>query len=144
VGSSAGAITGSPAIFNVAPRLSIQPTGHNLALSWPGPFILQSAPAPGGPYADIPAAISPFSQSTTAAPQKFFRLRPPPFVLTPSYSAGAATLQITGPPGNNFIIQASTNLLNWISLQTNTAPCTFVDTAAWQFPARMYRVVPAP
>ncbi|HZM02770.1 MAG TPA: hypothetical protein VFC44_07075 [Candidatus Saccharimonadales bacterium] len=41
----------------------------------------------------------------------------------------------------NYIIETSTNLVNWRSLQTNFAPFTFVDTNAASSPFRFYRTV---
>jgi hypothetical protein len=37
------------------------------------------------------------------------------------------------------IIQASTNMVNWVTVCTNTAPCTFTDAACMKFPQRFYR-----
>lgn len=51
-------------------------------------------------------------------------------------------LQLSGPMGSNFVIEASTDLNNWLPISTNrtgsgTVSCT--DTAATNFPARFYR-----
>jgi hypothetical protein len=49
---------------------------------------------------------------------------------------------VTGTAGSNYVVQVSTNLsatTNWISLFTNTAPFTFVDSNADGFPRRFYR-----
>lgn len=49
-------------------------------------------------------------------------------------------------PTNATIIQASTNLINWVAVYTNTPPFTFTDCMS-QFPRRFYRaaiVVPQP
>ena len=43
---------------------------------------------------------------------------------------GQFHLQVTGVPGYKYAILASTNLINWSALQTNTAPFTFMDTNA--------------
>lgn len=49
--------------------------------------------------------------------------------------------QLTGRAGSNYIIQASSNLLgnNWISILTNPAPFTFVETNFIGYPMRFYR-----
>ncbi len=46
----------------------------------------------------------------------------------------------------NYIIQASTNLSvsNWVSLKTNTAPFTFTNTAATNYPQRFFRAIYKP
>jgi hypothetical protein len=46
-----------------------------------------------------------------------------------------------GVPGCNFILQASTNLINWVNLATNPSPFAVVDTDAGQYPRRFYRAV---
>jgi Fibronectin type III domain len=43
-----------------------------------------------------------------------------------------------------YVVQASTNLVDWVPMQTNTAPFTFVDTNASQFSQRFYRAVNLP
>jgi hypothetical protein len=143
--SNAGGTTVSPAaVVNVASVLTISRGSNGLTLTWPSPFILQSAPNPLGPYTDVAGATSPYTPNTRTVAQSYFRLRSVPFAPALSYPHGAQpTLSITGIPGFNFVIQASTNLTDWVNLQTNTAPCTFVDSNAWQYPMRLYRVVPA-
>jgi hypothetical protein len=69
---------------------------------------------------------------------------PPPVTLTPvSHAGGNFTLQINGPVGPAYVIQASSNLLTWIPLVTNTpstVPFNFTDTNAGGFTRRFYRV----
>jgi hypothetical protein len=145
VSNAAGTLTSMPATLNVLPNLIIQPVTNGLILSWSGPFILQSALVVTGPYQDVPGATSPYFQSTIGQPQMFFRLRSSDFSLAISRSSGSGTvLTMTGPPGANFILQASDDLLNWANVLTNTAPCTWADPAAPQHPNRMYRLRLAP
>src|SRR5207249_11226213 len=56
---------------------------------------------------------------TSGIPRQFFRLRSPTIVFTTNYSGGQFTLSGPGVPGCNFIFQASTNLTDWVNLQTN-------------------------
>ncbi len=52
-------------------------------------------------------------------------------------------LGFTGVTGSNYVLQASTNLINWMPLSTNTAPANgfnLVDPQATNFPYRFYRV----
>ncbi len=53
---------------------------------------------------------------------------------------------LTGTPGSNYVVQASTNLAsgNWVSLQTNAAPFLFIETNVTLFPQRFYRGMVAP
>jgi hypothetical protein len=59
-------------------------------------------------------------------------------------SPGAFSFTVNGITGYKYIIQASTDMVNWVSLQTNIAPFTFVDTKANQYPHRFYRSVYMP
>jgi hypothetical protein len=54
---------------------------------------------------------------------------------------GQFALTVAGAAGHQYVVEASTDLVNWVPVQTNTAPFTFVDTAAGQFNQRFYRSV---
>jgi hypothetical protein len=54
------------------------------------------------------------------------------------------TLTVSGVAGHFYVVQASSNLMDWVSLQTNTAPFTFVDTNAGRFNRRFYHAVYLP
>ncbi|HTQ41098.1 MAG TPA: immunoglobulin domain-containing protein [Pirellulales bacterium] len=57
-------------------------------------------------------------------------------------TASGFKLLLSGPPGSNYIIQASTDLKNWTSISTNAAPTgsvSYTDTAAINLPFRYYR-----
>ncbi len=56
-------------------------------------------------------------------------------------SGGGFQLTITNSPGQSVIIQASTNLLSWVSILTNTEPFTFTNFDSTNFPQRFYRAV---
>jgi hypothetical protein len=60
--------------------------------------------------------------------------------------ANGFQLRTVAVPGTTVVIQASTNLADWISLSTNVAPnglITFQDTAATNFNCRFYRALQA-
>jgi hypothetical protein len=61
-----------------------------------------------------------------------------------AHADGQYALIVAGVPGYKYVVQASTNMVNWVPVQTNTAPLTFVDTDASQFGQRFYRSVYAP
>ncbi|MGH7950847.1 MAG: immunoglobulin domain-containing protein [Limisphaerales bacterium] len=51
-------------------------------------------------------------------------------------------IQLSGPSGSNYVVQASTDLKNWTSLATNSAPTgsiSYTDTSATNRPFRFYR-----
>ena len=54
---------------------------------------------------------------------------------------GQFTFAVSGVPGYQYIVQASSDYVNWTPVQTNTAPFTFTDTNASQFNQRFYRTV---
>jgi hypothetical protein len=47
-------------------------------------------------------------------------------------------------PYYSTIIQASTNLMNWVSVYTNTPPFTFTNSMVTTLPSRFYRAVLGP
>jgi hypothetical protein len=58
------------------------------------------------------------------------------------YSPGQFSFAVNGVNGSEYVVEASTNLINWVPLQTNAAPFTFVDTNAPQFGQRFYLALP--
>jgi hypothetical protein len=63
-------------------------------------------------------------------------------VLTsPTKSGGSFSFQVNGVAGDQYVVQASTDLVHWTNLATNTAPFVYEDTNAWQFPKRFYRTM---
>jgi hypothetical protein len=77
------------------------------------------------------------------APNVIFTLPPTAGVLTSAFAnaSGQFSFTVSGTAGYPYAVEASTNLVNWIILGTNTAPFNFVDTNASQFPRRFYRAV---
>ena len=64
----------------------------------------------------------------------------PAALASAARSGGRFSFTVTGDAGQPYVVQASTNLLDWVSLQTNTAPFLFMDTNAAGFDQRFYRV----
>jgi hypothetical protein len=61
-----------------------------------------------------------------------------------THASGQYALAVAGVPGYKYVVQGSTNLVNWVPMQTNTVPFTFVDTNAGKFRQRFYRSIYAP
>jgi len=61
-----------------------------------------------------------------------------------THAEGQYALIVAGVPGYKYVVQASADMINWVPVQTNTAPFTFVDTNASKFGQRFYRSVYAP
>jgi hypothetical protein len=73
---------------------------------------------------------------------------PPVFQVSPTpFANGAFNLQVSSVAGRSYLLQGSTDLVNWVPLATNVAPSNitiFMDTTATNFPTRFYRAVELP
>lgn len=68
-----------------------------------------------------------------------------PIVLeNPSISGGNFGFTIASTAGDSFAVEVSVDMINWVRIQTNTAPFTFVDSSSSQFSYRFYRTVKLP
>lgn len=63
----------------------------------------------------------------------------PATLAAAAVTGGQFSVSITGTTGSQYVIQASTNLVDWVNVQTNLAPFTFVDPAAAGNPQCFYR-----
>jgi len=61
-----------------------------------------------------------------------------PTLTSTSHVNGQFAINVSGVT-NECVVQASANLVDWVSVQTNTSPFTFVDPNASQFSQRFYR-----
>ena len=59
-------------------------------------------------------------------------------------SNGAFTFNVVGVTGYKYAVQATSDLVNWTSVETNTAPFTFADPNAGNVSQRFYRTVYLP
>ncbi|HXC35327.1 MAG TPA: fibronectin type III domain-containing protein [Candidatus Acidoferrales bacterium] len=79
---------------------------------------------------------------------------PSPVISTASVTQAAGVLSalvglptgqfgfmLSGSSNAKYIVQASTDLVHWVALQTNTAPFQFVDSNTAGFNRRFYRTV---
>ena len=67
----------------------------------------------------------------------------PTFNSVPTFDGTGLRLTLFSQPGIAYILQASTNLVDWVSLSTNTptgVTITLQDSNAAVFPYRFYRV----
>ena len=68
--------------------------------------------------------------------------------LSGSYVGGTFHLTVDGQLGQEYIVQASTNLINWVSVYTNpppyNSPFTYTNSSTASYPALFYRVVTGP
>jgi pectate lyase len=70
----------------------------------------------------------------------------PPQVSALALDSGTFSLTVSGGSGGDFIVQASTNLVDWIDLYTNfsTTPFNWTDSNAASFGLRFYRIQAGP
>jgi hypothetical protein len=138
--SPSGSTTGQVAAVGFIPVLTAVPGAGSVVLTWSGTFTLQSATNVRGPYSDWTSAASPFTNVLAEAqPQRFFRLRVSDPSLSGTMQSNAFEVSITGSPGRLYLVQASTNLVDWIPLETDASPFTLQDSNATGLPQRFYR-----
>jgi uncharacterized repeat protein (TIGR01451 family) len=66
----------------------------------------------------------------------------PPVISSPVFAGpNSFQLTVTGNPGYPTVVQASTNLVNWVSLYTNTPTFIFTNLITTNYPVRFYRAV---
>ncbi len=71
----------------------------------------------------------------------------PPTIQPASFTNGQFSFNITGASGPDYLVQASTNLINWITIATNNAPTPpflWSDPDTNLFTRRFYRILLAP
>jgi hypothetical protein len=65
-------------------------------------------------------------------------------VLSSTLTTAGFKLHMSGPPGSNYVIYASSNLVNWTAIATNSSPtgiADFTDGEATNLAFRYYRAV---
>jgi hypothetical protein len=92
------------------------------------------------------ALITNIYGSVTSAPASLivYSNATPTLTIDSAATNGQFQFDILGITGLNYSVEASSNLIDWVPLQTNVSPFTFVDTNAVAFPQRFYRSVFVP
>ncbi|HEV2318500.1 MAG TPA: DUF11 domain-containing protein, partial [Verrucomicrobiae bacterium] len=136
---SLGSVTndGQTVTWNVANSLA-DTVGAQLTLTLQAPNALEQAEnsaivTPGTPDPN-PADSSAYVIVNVLAPT-------PPILSSGGTGTGGVFHLTVSNSQLPVIIQASTNLVNWVNVATNSAPFTFTDTNAPGFHARFYRAV---
>jgi hypothetical protein len=89
--------------------------------------------------------ISNAAGTTNSNPAELTVVSTPAAALTSAVkSNGQFTFNVVGITGYKYAVQASTDLVNWVSVQTNTAPFNFADGNAGQTSRRYFRTVYLP
>ncbi len=92
-------------------------------------------------------AFAPGFINSVAASGVFTILSGPSFTGTSYLSNGVFTAELFGSTNNTYVLQGSTNFLNWVSVSTNTPasnPFIMSDPQAGAFRYRFYRVIQQP
>jgi uncharacterized repeat protein (TIGR01451 family) len=120
----------------------------NLAVNAGGKLTLNFAAPVAGTYANIPLVNSttydPNQDDNTAATAITVGVVSPPVFSVTNNAGGQFTFNLSGAPGSSVIIQASTNLVNWVPIYTNVSPFSFTDSNSTNYPYRFYRAVTGP
>jgi uncharacterized repeat protein (TIGR03806 family) len=85
--------------------------------------------------------------NNSVAVNAIYFVRPPVIFSAPYFSNQQFVLPISGIGGKSYVLQATTNFVDWVSLGTNVAGSdTFIlmDTNMAQIPFRFYRAVEQP
>ena len=108
------------------------------AASVSGSFTNIIQPAVGSDGLGLVTSIT--STSVVATVTNFAAHLDSPVILT----NGNLQFGVSGISGSNYVLQTSTNLVNWASLQTNAVPFTFIATNTATDQRRFYRAVYPP
>ena len=115
------------------------PTSSSLLYS--GPFTLTNSA-----MVIAKAFETGFIDSAAASAAFVLRSRPG-FEAVAISTNGAALLSFSGEAGKTYVLQGSTNLLDWVPLGTNTPTLNLfnlIDPGATNYPVRFYRAVELP
>ncbi len=117
----------------------------NLAANTSAQLVLKVLPRTVGTIQNYAIATASTSDGNTddnfATVPVAVTLPSPPQVSVPAVgSNGMFQLSISGPAVST-VIQASTNLVDWVNISTNTPPFNFVDPGTSNYTSRFYRAV---
>ena len=138
---SAGDIDNDPLTFEI-----IMPPAHGQLTSFnpaTGAFSYQPAPNYAGNDTFAFQASDGLTNSATATANITVNATSPTFTGFERLPDGRFSLHVLAPPGPAYVIEASTNLFNWLPIVTNPTPANpfdFVDGDVSNFPLRFYRV----
>ena len=142
---------GSPITFTVGATGSLplayqwQLNNSSIAGATLSSFSLLSAQS--GDAGSYSVLLTNAAGSATSAVATLVVLLPaPPGILGGAvYGAnGVFQFNVGGAAGSNYVIASSTNLTDWLPVETNTSPFTFTDTNAVNVPLQFYRAQPSP
>ena len=143
VGSNATFTVGAAGTAPLIYQWWLNATNHLAAGTNTSLTVSNARPYDAGGYSVIITNTAGSATSSLATLQVFATaaatLNAPAFASLNQFGFG-----LSGVPGFSYVVQQSTNLLDWMPLVTNTSPCAVLDTNAGPFPVRFYRAVYLP
>ncbi len=143
-------ITPDGGTFVPSVNVSLQSTNNNAALYYTldGSLpttnsFLYSAPFTLTNDATVMASAFGAGYNNSVAASALFIVQPIFFTSGSFLMNGQFQLGLSGMPGSNYVLEATTNFVNWTPLSTNLAPTNLFnlyDPNATNFPYRFYRV----
>ena len=99
-----------------------------------------SGQVPGETYYFAATAIDAAGNESAFSNEASYVMPPLASALTAAvHAAGRFSFLVSGGAGQAYVVQASTDLLAWDSVATNTAPFVFEDAHAGEYSRRFYR-----
>lgn len=134
---ASGAVFAAPATIRLAANAAISSgtitnvqfftNGAPLKALTSAPFTLVASNLAAGTYA-LSAVATAGGITATSAPVTVSVVNPAPVQLSaPALSGGQLTFHYSANPGLSYVIQRSANLVDWLSVSTNTAATTSVS-----------------
>ena len=138
-------VAGNSAAFSVAaigipaPAYQWRHSGTNLPTATASTLLLPDVMlSQAGSYSAVITNAAGSTNSATAT-LSVYASAAPTLSEASQVANGQFQFGLTGVPGYRYSVSASTNLSDWLPLQTNASPFTFTDTNASSFPERFYR-----
>jgi hypothetical protein len=97
--------------------------------------------ADGTTYYFVATAVNSSGIQSSFSSQLSYTLSTAPALGMPVFSSNGFSFPVSGMSGSNCVIQVSTNLIDWVPLETNTVPFQFTDSNVSLFSRRFYRAV---
>jgi hypothetical protein len=103
--------------------------------------LLVSGVVPGLTYYFAATAYTSSGAESDYSTEVSYTVPPGDMLNSAVYTANQFSFDVKGVAGLQYVVEGSTNLIDWIPLQTNTAPFTFKDENASHFGQRFYQAL---
>jgi hypothetical protein len=103
--------------------------------------VVISLPAAGATYYFAATTYDSAGNESAYSREVTYVAAGPATLTSPNLSSGQFQFTVTGTSNAVYVVEASTNLVNWVPIQTNTAPFTFVEANTSGSAQNFYRAV---